>query len=49
MGNVAVGTKFGNGSLHVDGKKDNTSTSAKNKAAQSAGIPILTEEEYLEL
>ena len=28
---------------------DNTSTSAKNKAAQSAGIPILTEEEYLEL
>ena len=28
MGNVAVGTKFGNGSLHVDGKKDNTSTSA---------------------
>ena len=28
---------------------DNTSTSAKNKAAQAAGIPILTEEEYMEV
>lgn len=28
---------------------DNTSTSAKNKAAQAVGIPIITEEEYLKL
>lgn len=28
---------------------DNTSTTAKNKAAQSAGIPIITEEEYLQM
>ena len=28
---------------------DNTSTSAKNKAAQAAGIPIITEEEYMNL
>lgn len=28
---------------------DSTSSSAKNKAAQQAGIPILTEEQYLEL
>lgn len=28
---------------------DNTSTSAKNKAAQAAGIPIITEEEFKEL
>ncbi len=28
---------------------DNTSTSAKNKAAQTAGIPIITEEEYMNL
>ena len=28
---------------------DNTSTSAKNKAAQAAGIPIITEEEYMEM
>ena len=28
---------------------DNTSTTAKNKAAQAAGIPIITEEEYMNL
>ena len=28
---------------------DSTSTSAKNKAAQAAGIPIITEEEYMEM
>ena len=28
---------------------DNTSTSAKNKAVQAAGIPIITEEEYMNL
>jgi len=28
---------------------DATSTSAKNKAAQAAGIPIITEEEYVEM
>ena len=28
---------------------DNTSTSSKNLAAQKANIPIITEEEYLEL
>ena len=28
---------------------DNTSSSAKNKAAQAAGIPIITEEEYMEM
>ena len=28
---------------------DNTSTSAKNKAAQAAGIPIITEEEYIQM
>jgi DNA ligase (NAD+) len=28
---------------------DNTSTSTKNKAAQAAGIPIITEEEYLKM
>ena len=28
---------------------DSTSSSAKNKAAQQAGVPILTEEQYLEL
>lgn len=28
---------------------DNTSTSAKNKAAQAAGIPIITEEEYMQM
>jgi len=26
---------------------DSTSTSAKNKAAQSAGIPIITEAEFI--
>lgn len=28
---------------------DNTSTTAKNKAAQAAGIPIITEEEYMNM
>ena len=28
---------------------DNTSTSSKNLAAQRAGIPIITEEEYLQM
>lgn len=28
---------------------DSTSTSAKNKAAQAAGIPIITEEEYIQM
>ena len=28
---------------------DNTSTSSKNLAAQKSGIPIITEEEYLDM
>ena len=28
---------------------DNTSTTSKNLAAKQAGVPIITEEEYLQL